>query len=91
MFDAAHAALFALRIEQVATPIKTPGRLGAQFGRRVVLGGHLADVHGESINKVQRLRQLAGYSGDPVGFSDAAWAVEQAEAFVAAVRARFIP
>ena len=31
------------------------------------------------------------YSGDPVNLSDAGWAVEQAEAFVAAVRARFIP
>ena len=49
-----------------------------------------ADVYGEAPNKAQRFWQLADYSGDPVRREDAAWAVEQAEAFIAAVRARFV-
>ncbi len=85
MFDAAHAALFALGVEQFSAPIKTHSRLVAQFGQHVVLAGYLADAHGEALNKVQRLRQLADYSGDPVKREDAACAVEQAEAFVAAI------
>lgn len=86
MFDAAHAALFALNVEQINAPIKTHSRLVAQFGRHVVLAGHLPDTHGEALNKVQRLRQLADYSGDPLKHDDAAWAVQQAGAFVAAIR-----
>ena len=42
--------------------------------------------HGEALNKVQRFRQVADYSGDPVSLENANWAVEQAEAFVAAIR-----
>ncbi len=53
MFDAAHAALFALRIEQVAAPIKTHSRL-------VVLGVRLADVRGEPIDKVQEASAACG-------------------------------
>ena len=71
MFDAAHAALFALRVEQISAPIKTHNGLVAQLGQHVVLAGHLADTHGEAINKVQRFRQLADYSGDLVKREDA--------------------
>ena len=91
MFDAAHAALFALQAEDITAPIRTHNGLLAQFGRHVVLAGHLADVHGEALNKVQRLRQVADYSGDSVSLADAGWAVEQASAFVAAVRRKISP
>jgi len=53
--------------------------------------GHLAAERGSDRNKVQSLRELADYSGDPVAPDRAAWAVERAEAFVAAVRRRFAP
>ncbi len=86
MFDAAHAALFALGAEQITAPLETHNGLVALFGQRVVLTGHMSPEHGEALNKVQRLRQLADYSGDPVGLENANWAVEQAEAFVAAIR-----
>jgi uncharacterized protein (UPF0332 family) len=89
MFDAAHAALFALGVEGVAAPIKTHGRLVGQFGQHVVLAGHLPATHGEALNKAQRFREIADYSGDPISLSNAAWAVENAEAFVAAVRLKF--
>ena len=86
MFDAAHAALFALGVEGIAAPIKTHSGLVSQFGQHVVLAGHIAGAHGEALNRVQRFRQLADYSGDPVSFGDAEWAVEQAAAFVEAIR-----
>ena len=86
MFDAAHAALFALRVEGMATPIKTHNGLIAKFGQEVILKGHLASTFGEELNAVQRFRQIADYSGDLVADDKAAWAVERAEAFVAAIR-----
>ena len=89
MFDAAHAALFALQVEAIAAPIKTHNGLVAAFGRRVVATGHIAAEHGGDLNKVQTLRELADYSGDPIGIDRAAWAVERAEAFVSAVKAAF--
>ena len=86
MFEAAHAALFSLQAENIAAPIKTHNGLVAQFGRHVVLAGHLSDAHGEALNKVQRLRLVADYSGDSISLADAQRAVEHAEAFVAAVK-----
>ena len=86
MFDAAHAALFALGVQHLTVPIKTYNGLVAQFGQRVVLTGYMPAEHGEALNKVQRFRQVADYSGDPVSLENANWAVEQAEAFVAAIR-----
>jgi len=86
MFDAAHAALFALGVEGGGAPIKTHNGLIAKFGQHLVLGNYLAAEHGEDFNAVQRLRQVADYSGDPVSMKDAVWAVERAQTFVAAIR-----
>lgn len=41
------------------------------------------------LNKVQTLRELADYSGDPVGADKASRAVDRAEAFVVAVKENF--
>jgi uncharacterized protein (UPF0332 family) len=86
MFDAAHAALLAIAPSVIETGIKTHGRLIGVFGERIIQPKLLASEFGRALNKVQHLRQVADYSGDQVGREDAAWAVEQAEAFVAAVR-----
>ncbi len=86
MFDAAHAALFALGVEGISTPIKTHNGLIAKFGQEVIVAGRLPASYGEDFNKVHRFRQLADYSGDPVSLSDAAWVVERATALVTAVR-----
>ena len=50
---------------------------------------HMAPEHGEDFNAVQKFPRLADYSGDHVTSENARWAVEQAEAFVAAVKLRF--
>ena len=56
MFDAAHAALFALGAEQSNSPIKTHNGLIAKFSQHIVQSNHLAAEYGEAINKVQRVR-----------------------------------
>jgi len=89
MFDAAHAALFALGVEGINAPIKTHNGLVAKFGQHLVLGNHLADEHGEDFNAVQRFRQVADYSGDHVSMKDAAWAVARADAMLAAIKKKF--
>jgi uncharacterized protein (UPF0332 family) len=89
MFDAAQAALQAANIETAANAAKTHRGLISAFGQHLVLGGHLPAELGSSINKVERLRLLADYTGDPVSAEDSAWAVEQADAFIAAIRNKF--
>ena len=87
MFDAAQAALMAFAAEAEATQssLKTHRGLIAAFGKHLVLGGHIAVEFGASLNKVERLRLLADYTGD-----NATWAVAQAAAFIAAVRSSLI-
>jgi uncharacterized protein (UPF0332 family) len=89
MFNAAHAALFALGIEGLTKPIKTHKGLIAKFGQEVVVAGHLPADHGQDLNNVQKFRLVADYSADSVDLGDAAWSVERAEAFVAAVKKKF--
>ena len=89
MFNAAHAALFALGIEGLARPIKTHNGLMVKFGQEVVLPGHLPADHGQDLNNVQKFRLVADYSADSVDLADAGWSVERAAAFVAAVKAKF--
>jgi uncharacterized protein (UPF0332 family) len=89
MFDAAHAALIFVGAERPDAPIKTHNGLIGVFGQHLVLGNHLPAEYGENFNKVQRLRQLADYTGDPVEIADATWAVDRAEAFVRAIAEKF--
>jgi uncharacterized protein (UPF0332 family) len=89
MFDAAHAALFALGIEALSRPIKTHNGLAAMFGKEVIVAGHLPAEHGEHLSKVEELRLLADYSDGSVTIARATWAVARAEEFVAAVKKKF--
>ena len=89
MFDAAHAALFAIGIEDINAPIKTHNGLVAKFGQHLVRPNHLDSEHGVAFNKVQNFRLLADYEGSFVGAENAAWAVERAEVFVAAIKEKF--
>ena len=87
MFDAAHAALFALGFEEPDAPIKTHNGLVGKFGQHLVRGDHFAAAHGEALNTVQRFRQMADYSGESIRLEDATWALERADAFLVAVKA----
>ena len=86
MFDAAHAALFAIGVVDIAAPIKTHNGLIAMFGQHLVRGNHIAAEHGANLNKVRGLRELADYSGEPVGKDMATWALDQADACIVAVK-----
>jgi hypothetical protein len=43
--------------------------------------------HGRSLNKVEDLRLIADYKGDPVTVEHATWALEQASNFLLAIQA----
>jgi uncharacterized protein (UPF0332 family) len=87
MFDAGQAALLAANVTD--TSMKTHSGLIAAVGKYLVQAGLIDAEHGRSLNQVQRLRQLADYTGEPISTEDAAWAVEQAEAFVATIKSIF--
>jgi uncharacterized protein (UPF0332 family) len=89
MFDAAHAALLASKAVIPEAGTKTHSGLIGAFGKHLVQAGFMDAEHGRSFNQVHRLRQLADYTGDPVGVDDATWAFDQAERFVAAVKTKF--
>ena len=91
MHDAAHAALIAVGHETPEALIKTHHGLIAAFGKELVQSGRLDAALGRAFNKVHDTRQLADYSAEPPSLADAAWAVDQAEAFVAAVRTGIEP
>ena len=90
MFDAAQAALLTSGVT-VAAVTKTHRGLIGTFGIHLIKTNRVPSEFGSSINKVERLRRLADYTGEPITLDDALWAVQQAESFVAAMRAVFMP
>ena len=89
MFDAAHAALFAVGRELPDAHIKTHGTLISEFGKGLVLTGYIDAQFGRALNRAHDIRLLADYNAEPPPLEDALWLVEQAEAMIAAVKAKF--
>ena len=87
MFDAARAALLIEEGDDSVLSIKTHSGLISTFGIRLVKSGKVSLELGKSFNKVEDLRLVADYKGDPVESEQAHWAVDQARAFVEALRA----
>lgn len=91
MFDAARAALLvsgALADPQV---VRTHSGLIAAFGRHLVKSGLVPSGLGKQLNRAHEVRLVADYKGQCVEPADARELVEQAEAFVAAMRTTFLP
>lgn len=86
MFDAARAALLWVHAPVPAEVARTHSGLITAFSLHVVKPGLVAIDHGRALNKVEDLRLIADYRGDPVTVENAAWALEQAQAFLAAIR-----
>lgn len=91
MFDAARAALLAS-----GTPVrpdigKTHGGLINAFSDHLIKNGPVPKEMGRLLNRAEEIRLVADYKGDSVELSDAREMVEQAETFVAAMRAEFLP
>jgi uncharacterized protein (UPF0332 family) len=87
MFDAARAALLAAG-HSVGKTHK--GLLNA-FSDRLVKDGPLPKEMGRFLKQAETFRYVADYEGDPVELSDAREMVRQAETFIAAMRAQFMP
>ena len=85
MFDAASAALVWAGAATPHDRHKTHGGLIGGFGLHLIQTGRLAAEFGRSLNRVQELRLTGDYLAEPVPLERARWAVQEADAFVAAV------
>ena len=64
---------------------RTHGGLIAAFGLHLVKTGILPADLGRALNRVERIRLLADYTGEAIDQDRATWAVDQAAAFVQAI------
>ncbi len=88
MFDAAGAALLAAAAPSAPDKTRTHSVVIQAFGLHVIKTGWLPKEFGQQFSRAHELRLIADYKGDPIESSDALTAVEHAEFFVKAVRAR---
>ena len=79
MFDAARAALLSPEAPVVAEVAKTHSGLISAFSLQLVKTGRVPVELGKALNKVEDLRLIADYKGDPIEAADATWAVQQAQ------------
>ena len=86
MFDAAHAALLEVSPEIDPASFKTHRGLIAAFGLNLVKPGRLSAELGRGLNQVEHIRLLADYTGEAIEQTQAQWAIDQAETFLATIR-----
>ena len=91
MYDAARAALLAADAPVEAEIVRTHSGLISSFSLHLVKPGHVPLELGRALNRVEEIRLIADYKGDAVEREQAAWAVDQAAAFVKAMLAAFLP
>ncbi|NCC41664.1 MAG: HEPN domain-containing protein [Gammaproteobacteria bacterium] len=91
MFDAARAALLASGAPVEPDIGRTHGGLIRAFGNFLVKNGPVSKEVGRLLNRAHEIRLVADYNGDSVEAADAKEMVEQAETFVAAMQAEFMP
>lgn len=91
MFDAARAALLASGAPVEPDIGRTHSGLIGAFGNFLVKNGPVSKEVGRLLNRAHEIRLVADYNGDSVEPADAKEMVEQAETFVAAMRAEFMP
>lgn len=89
MFDAARASLIASGHLHEGMNIKTHAGVIAAFGRALVQTGQIDAAFGRAFNRLQDIRVRADYMAGSPSVEEAAWAVTQAEAFVATMRSHF--
>jgi uncharacterized protein (UPF0332 family) len=87
MFDAARAVLLDSGFDVGKTH---RGVLNA-FSDRLVKNGPVPQEMGRLLKRAETFRYVADYEGNPVELNDAKEMVEQAETFVASMRAGFMP
>ena len=89
MFDAARAALIVSNAPVPPEVAKTHSGLISAFSLHLVKTGRLPLELGRSLNKVEDLRLVADYKGDPIGTAQAQSALAQSQHFVSRVAATF--
>lgn len=90
MFDAARAALLASNAPVKPDIGKTHRGLINAFSEHLIKSGPISKAMGRLLKRAEEIRVVADYSIDSVEPDDAREIVEQAETFVAAMRAEFI-
>jgi uncharacterized protein (UPF0332 family) len=91
MFDAARAALLASGAAVKADIGKTHSGLIKAFGNHLIKQGPIPKEMGRLLKRAEEVRLVADYRSDSVELADANEIVQQAEVFVAAMRAAFPP
>lgn len=91
MFDAARAVLLASGAPVEPEIARTHSGLISAFSLHLVKTGRVPVELGKALNKVEDLRLMADYKGDPIESEEAGWAVRQAEEFVHAMQSTFMP
>jgi uncharacterized protein (UPF0332 family) len=89
MFDAARAALLSSQAPVAAETARTHGGLISAFSLHLVKTGRVPVELGRALNRVEEIRLVADYKGDPIEPERAEWAVQQAEVFVSEMKSRF--
>jgi uncharacterized protein (UPF0332 family) len=90
MFDAARSALMTSETPGESEVVRTHGGLISAFSLHLVKSGKVSVELGRALNRVEEIRLVADYKGDPVEIERAEWAVQQAEEFVATMRTTFM-
>jgi uncharacterized protein (UPF0332 family) len=90
MFDAARAALLASGAPIGSEVAKTHSGLITAFSLHLVKTGHVSVELGKAFNKVEDLRLVADYKGDPIETEEAVWAVQQAQRFVQTMKTTYL-
>ena len=91
MFDAARAALLASGAPVNSNIGKTHSGLINAFSEHLIKNGPVSKELGRLLKRGEEIRLAADYNGDSVELRDAQEMVAQAETFVSAMRAEFMP
>jgi uncharacterized protein (UPF0332 family) len=86
MFDAAKASLALVGAPQEVVDSKSHSGVLQAFGLYVVKAGRMPAEFGRSLRRVEEMRGAADYSTKDIPDEKAQWAVDEAVAFVAAVK-----
>ncbi len=91
MFNAARAALLASGAPAQPDIGKSHSGLISAFSLHLVKTERVPVEYGRIFNRMEDLRLIADYKGDPIEPEQANWAVDQTQAFVQAMRNAFMP
>ena len=91
MFNAARAALIASGSQAPEDVARSHNGLISAFSLHLVKTAMVPVEYGRTLNKVEEMRLIADYKGDPIEPDKAEWAVNQAQDFVQAMRTMFVP